>query len=115
MAATLCDPYGLRFMGVFLCPHMLRVRAYIDGYNLYHALQRLRQPHLKWLDLAALLNRFVPPKTAALVGVHYFSAFATWLPAPMKRHQAYVAALAATGVDVNMASFKDKVQEVPFL
>jgi uncharacterized LabA/DUF88 family protein len=48
-----------------------------------------------------------------LVGVHYFSAYATWLPGPMARHQAYVAALEASGVDVNMAHFKDKDRKCP--
>ena len=72
-----CDPYGPRFIGVFLRPKMLRIRAYIDGYNLYHALLRLGGSHLKWLDLSALMSRFVPTKSAQLVGVHYFSAYAT--------------------------------------
>jgi hypothetical protein len=28
-----------------------RVVAFIDGFNLYHSILALRQPHLKWLDL----------------------------------------------------------------
>lgn len=59
------------------------------------------------------MGRFVPPKSGTLVGVHYFSAYATWLPEPMARHEAYVAALEARGVDVNMASFKDKDRKCP--
>ena len=92
---------------------MLRVRAYIDGYNLYHSILRFGEPHLKWLDLWALCERFVPPVTGRLAGVHYFSAYATWLPASMARHKALVAALRSKGVDVNLANFKLKDRRCP--
>jgi hypothetical protein len=92
---------------------MLRIRAYIDGYNLYHAILRFREPHLKWLNLWALCERFVPTVTGTLKGVHYFSAYATWLPASMARHKAFVAALKSVGVQVNLASFKEKDRRCP--
>jgi hypothetical protein len=38
----------------------------------------------------------------------YFSAYATWLPAPYARHRQYVSALKATGVDCHMASASSK-------
>ena len=38
----------------------------------------------------------------------YFSAYATWLPAPYARHRQYVAALKVTGVDCHMARFNEK-------
>ena len=28
-----------------------RVSVYIDGFNLYHAIDALNENHLKWLDL----------------------------------------------------------------
>jgi hypothetical protein len=36
---------------------MRDVIAYIDGFNLYHAIDDLEKPHLKWLDLNALSKR----------------------------------------------------------
>ena len=33
---------------------MAKVGFYVDGFNLYHAIDDLGQPHLKWLDLRAL-------------------------------------------------------------
>jgi hypothetical protein len=33
---------------------MRRVIVYIDGFNLYHAIDDLRKPWLKWLDLQAM-------------------------------------------------------------
>ena len=92
---------------------MIRVAAYIDGYNLYHAIDRTNQPHLKWLDLWALCDRFVPNLSARLTAVHYFSAYATWLPKQANRHRAYVAALEATGVISHMARFKEKDRRCP--
>jgi hypothetical protein len=32
----------------------MRVACYIDGFNLYHAIDDLDKPHLKWLDVCAL-------------------------------------------------------------
>ena len=31
-----------------------RVACYVDGFNLYHAIDDLRKPHLKWVNLWAL-------------------------------------------------------------
>jgi uncharacterized LabA/DUF88 family protein len=55
----------------------------------------------------------VPPVSGQLIGVHYFSAYATWLPASMARHKAFVAALESVGVDVHLATFKDKDRKCP--
>jgi hypothetical protein len=93
---------------------MLRVACFVDGFNLYHAIDRLRDEnnnrfdHLKWIDLWGLASAFIPPSTQRLVSVHYFSAYAKWLAIPYARHQAYVAALKWRGVSTNMADFKEK-------
>ena len=40
---------------------MVRVAAYIDGFNLYHAIDQLGDPLLKWADiLLELANRDDP-------------------------------------------------------
>ena len=100
-------------MGFFIWGFMIRVAAYIDGYNVYHALCRFGQNHLKWVDLWKLCDVFVPNKSAELTAVHYFSAYADWLGPQMKRHQAYVAALETTGVSIHMANFKKKDRKCP--
>jgi len=38
---------------------MRNVIAYIDGFNLYHAIDELAQPHLKWLNLWALSSHLL--------------------------------------------------------
>ncbi len=93
----------------FFCylPFMSRIIAYIDGFNLYHAIDGLQKPHLKWLNLWALCQSLARPGEQ-LVAVNYFSAYAHWLPAAAGRHRQYVAALQHHGVTCIMGHFKDK-------
>jgi hypothetical protein len=84
-----------------------RVSVYIDGFNLYHALDDLGESHLKWLDLWALSETLIR-KNEAVTTVKYFSAYATWMPASYRRHQRYVAALQAQGVQFIEGRFKEK-------
>jgi uncharacterized LabA/DUF88 family protein len=86
---------------------MRKVLAYVDGFNLYHAIDDLARPHLKWLDLHALANS-ICGKDETLVGVKYFSAYATWKTAAVGRHRAYVTALRHTGVECVIGHFKEK-------
>jgi uncharacterized LabA/DUF88 family protein len=87
------------------------VNFYVDGFNLYHALLRFRDPKVEWLDLAKLCHRLILPKTERIQAIKYFSAYAHWLPDPMERHQEYVKALEATGVIALMGHFKNKDRE----
>lgn len=81
--------------------------ALVDGFNLYHALDDLGAPHLKWVNLRKLCERMVGKKLR-LEEVLYFSAFATWRPDAYKRHRAFVAALEEVGVQTIMGQFKQK-------
>lgn len=86
----------------------MRVTAFIDGFNLYHALEDQRLPHLKWVDLRRLCAVFAPGPDHVLGSVYYFSAFATWRPEAFARHRTFVAALEALGVTPVMGAFKEK-------
>jgi uncharacterized LabA/DUF88 family protein len=85
----------------------MRVACYIDGFNLYHSIDDLQKPHLKWVDLKALAQSLCRPGET-LTRVVYFSAYATWMPDRYARHRAYVAALRHIGVDCHMARFSEK-------
>ena len=87
------------------------VNFYVDGFNVYHALLRFRDPKVEWLDLAALCKRLILLKTERIQAIKYFSAYAHWLPDSMARHQQYVRALEATGVIAVMGHFKNKDRE----
>jgi uncharacterized LabA/DUF88 family protein len=86
---------------------MFRVNVYIDGFNLYHAIDELGEEYLKWIDLY-LLSQNLLNKEQVLGEVKYFSAFATWRPDSYKIHRDYVAALEAQGVKAIMGRFKEK-------
>lgn len=85
-----------------------RVECFIDGFNLYHAIENLKQPHLKWVDLRKLIASFTDPALHEIREIFYFSAFATWRPDAHMRHQQYVEALKAAGVTPVMGRFKEK-------
>ena len=57
-----------------------RVVAFVDGFNLYHAIDNLNEfgpyDYLKWINLHTLVETFVPAPDFDLVAVKYFSAFA---------------------------------------
>ena len=86
----------------------MRVSAFVDGFNLYHALDGAGQDYLKWIDLRRLCQVFAPTPDHELGSVYYFSAFATWRPEAHRRHKAFVLALAAVGVTTVMGKFKEK-------
>lgn len=98
---------------------IMRIIAYIDGFNLYHAIDDIgkpdprrpnaiaaRRPHLKWINLWTLCNSFARDGES-LVEVNYFSAYATWRPAH-HRHIDYVKALEHAGVKCHLGHFKEK-------
>lgn len=86
---------------------MVRIAVYFDGFNLYHAIDELKRPHLKWVDLSALAHSMCR-EGEDLVKTAYFSAYATWMPDAYSRHRAYVRALESRAVDCHMARFSEK-------
>ena len=86
-----------------------RVACFIDGFNLYHAINDLGQEHYKWVNLRKLLEFFIDRKSHYMVSIFYFSAFASWLPGLYARHRQYVKALRAKGVVPVMGRFKTKI------
>lgn len=55
----------------------MRVNAYIDGYNLYHAEVNLNDNRLKWVNLRALCQHFCD-ESDTLDKVYYFTAYAEY-------------------------------------
>ena len=86
---------------------MTRIIAYIDGFNLYHAIADLNRPALKWLDLKALIMS-LKRAGESVTEINYFSAYATWRPQAYQRHIEYVKALEHSGVKCIMGHFKSK-------
>lgn len=85
----------------------IRVIAYIDGFNFYHAVDELKKPHLKWVNLWSVADSLLR-SNQKLQAVKYYSAYARWIPGAYQRHMAYVRALEATGVTATMSEFKER-------
>jgi hypothetical protein len=82
-----------------------KVRCYIDGFNLYHAIEALKKPHLKWLNLMKLAESFIR-EGEILDEVHFFTALSTSNGQKYKRHTNYMAALESVGVKVHRGEFQ---------
>ncbi len=74
-----------------------RAAFYVDGFNLFHAVDGLKREHLKWLDLRALA-RSVAPRSQTIRRVTWVTAFRPQAQRRLALHQAYFDALRATGV-----------------
>lgn len=93
---------------------MARIVFFVDGFNLYHALDYLQtgpdhfkyRPY-KWLNLYKLASLFVGSKDT-LQDVLLFTAFATWDPAKVARHKLFIRANESVGVTVVLGEFKRK-------
>lgn len=85
----------------------IRVGAYFDGFNMYHALHALGKPRLKWLDLWSLSSSFLSADET-LERVVMCTAIRTDNVDKMLRHRAYIAALESTGVECLRGHFADE-------
>ncbi len=84
---------------------LIRVAIFVDGFNLYHAIEELKMPYLKWIDLRKLSNAFVT-KQENIVFIKYFTTLANWKPEGMIRHKIYIRALELKGVETVYGKFK---------
>jgi uncharacterized LabA/DUF88 family protein len=100
---------------------VIRVHCFVDGFNLYHALQwfedgidgadkrRFRQ--YKWTSLTALAKCYISPKSQQLTGVSLFTTYTPWDSAKTLRHRQFVLAQESEGVEVILGKFKEKFVE----
>lgn len=85
---------------------MGKTLVFVDGFNLYHAIaDNPLFRGLKWLNLNKFSKCFLSTQDS-LVGVHYFTAYATWDQGKVKRHKIYVKALQNAGVNVVLGAFR---------
>jgi len=101
----------------------LKVFGFVDGFNLYHALEKFEplvpvaDPHryqkYKWLCLMSLMNKFVKSRSETLAGVELFTAYPNWHNTDDKRrrHETFVSAQKYKGVEVKLGEFKPKLVE----
>jgi hypothetical protein len=87
---------------------------FVDGFNLYHALDytHLGPDHFKyrkykWLNLYRRASLYVG-RLDTLEKVFLFTALATWDPAKVARHKLFIRANEHAGVGVIYGEFKRK-------
>lgn len=79
----------------------LAAGIYVDGFNLYHGINKLQEPWLKWLSLWRLGERIAVREKAKLARAVFCTAIPDHVPQDAReRHMRYNAALRATGVEV---------------
>jgi uncharacterized LabA/DUF88 family protein len=98
---------------------MSRIAFFIDGFNLFHALdfcssaQQHHQYHkYKWLNLNKLAECFVT-KQDTIASVNYFTTLVTWNRSKFDKHKLYIKAQEAEGVNVIYGEFKRKDKKCP--
>ncbi|MCW5723538.1 MAG: NYN domain-containing protein [Maricaulaceae bacterium] len=89
----------------------IRSAFYIDGFNVYHAIDDLGRPHYKWLDWMALSNRLIPSSTERVVKVSMCTAIKPKDPGKQIRHRAYIKALNSVGVKCITGHFSVEPRE----
>lgn len=92
---------------------MNRVIFFIDGFNVYHALDDNEEYHkYKWLNYAALARCYVTQKDQ-ISKILYFTAYADWNPPKVLRHKTLNTALRLNGVEIVFGRFRKVDKHCP--
>jgi uncharacterized LabA/DUF88 family protein len=83
---------------------MAKVKVYIDGFNLYHAIDRIGDSRLKWISYHTLGMSFLR-QNEQLAGVSLFTAVWPYDYAKHLRHKNFIAAQRHFGVLVHEGNF----------
>ena len=93
---------------------MSKVAFFIDGFNLYHALDYFssgpdhkRYWKYKWLNLRKLASLFTARRDN-IEEILYFTTLATWDPSKVARHKLFLRAQENEGVSIVYGEFKRK-------
>jgi uncharacterized LabA/DUF88 family protein len=89
---------------------MEKVIFFIDGFNLYHALDNKRFYRYKWIDLSSLAKKFIS-KNDSIEEIYYFTALAIWSPDKVERHKAFIKAQEINGTKIIYGEFKRRDKE----
>ncbi|MBW7838001.1 MAG: NYN domain-containing protein [Sphingomonadales bacterium] len=78
----------------------MRAAVYFDGYNLYHAVNDLGEPFLKWVNLWKLAEEMAKGHSRIIEKVVFCTAYFPGDTGKRARHEKYVNALKINGVTV---------------
>jgi len=87
---------------------MGRYCFYIDGFNIYYALQEnYAYRKYKWLNYRKLAESVIGAKDT-ITGIFYFTTFVRWHPDSIERHERYIKVLRNVGVEIVHGRFLEK-------
>jgi uncharacterized LabA/DUF88 family protein len=93
---------------LFMESRMSRYCFYVDGFNVYYALEEKPAFHkYKWLNYRKLAESVVGAKDT-IAGIFYFTTFVRWHHESVERHKRYINALRSTGVEIIHGRFLEK-------
>ena len=92
---------------------MKNAGLFIDGFNLYHAIDELGLNYLKWTDLWRIGEEIIPSKTERLACVEFCTAYFPGDHGKRIRHDAYVGALTLKGVAFHWGHYADDHRDCP--
>jgi uncharacterized LabA/DUF88 family protein len=99
---------------------MAKIFFFVDGFNLYHALNYLDSPGVrdhdryqkyKWISLKRLCNCYVREKGDSIGDILYFTALAFWDPEKVSRHKLFIKAQESEGVHIVYGEFKRRLRK----
>ncbi|MCP8937832.1 NYN domain-containing protein [Alsobacter sp. SYSU M60028] len=91
----------------------MRGAVYYDGFNLYHAIDDLNAPHLKWCNLWKLGELICRGHARTLGKAVFCSAYFPGDHGKKIRHERYVEALTLTGVETILGHTTREPQQCP--
>ena len=86
---------------------MNKVNFYIDGFNIYHAIKKMKNNKLKWINYKLLCEEILN-KDDEINEILYFSAYAFWRRDGQIRHDIFIRALKSQNINVVLGNFKEK-------
>lgn len=78
-----------------------RAALFVDGFNMYHAIDDLKDPFLKWLNLWELGSLIIPQRSQTLVSVDFCTATYPGDHKKWIRHNTYLRALESVQVRIH--------------
>ena len=91
---------------------MDKVNFYIDGFNIYHAIDKMKDNKLKWINYKLLCQKLLKPNEI-INQIFYFSAYATWKQSSFLKHRVFVRALKTENINIILGNFKNKTKYIP--
>jgi len=86
---------------------MSRYSFYIDGFNVYYALNKNPYLKYKWLNYRKLAQSIIK-HTDVIARIVYFTTFVSWKPDAVAQHKEYIAALRNERVEIVRGRFMRK-------